>query len=596
MIRKILSMVFTGILVIGIFSVSAQTAVQRHGWLKTEGGYLLNEKGNIVQLKGMSFFWSRGDWYSGNIADFYSTSMVNFLVDQWKCTVVRVAYACDGGSCQGWEHCQRVIDAAIAKGIYVIIDWHAHDAHSHEGAAVSFFTEKANLYKNTPNVIFEPYNEPKWAGGAVAEDGSTTNALITWGAIKPYLKNVTKAIRATGSKNLVILGTPFYCQHPQLAASDPVKDDNGNQFENVAYSFHFYAASHGPSARYVSSQGGGMESEYLNAALGRVPVFITEWGTSHADGGLNYHEIDGTNTTWWFNNYINGQYKLSTCNWSVSNWQASSCFSGGSTSNPSPSGQIVKQILSQTTDEFEPPWKSGNVGDARDSVFTMPDGHAAIGINRQWGTGIRKEAARFRDKDDIDFHGSRDYWLSISTQGSTNWVSYKLNSTATSSKFVLRYLAKSGSGKVEVFFDDNKVGDINVQRNDSWVSAVLDMNASVGAHTLKLNFVATTDSGYKVGWFELTDNFVDVEHGAVKMVRSDIKVVSGSKGFNISFPSAHGYSSYTLLRADGRTFRSSAIPHGISDMSLQDLANGMWFLKLEGVQGNKLFKTMVIGK
>ena len=338
--------VIAGLVVICTMSTSmAATAVERHGWLKTQGGYLLNEHGNIVQLRGLSFYWSNPAW-SGY--SYYNEGTLNALVDQWKCTVVRLAYDRDHGNNNGWDGVQTVLNAAIKKGIYVIIDWHAHDAHNNEGAAVQFFREQAQKYKNTPNVIFEPYNEPINLSGN-REDGTQTTAEATWKGIKGYLKNVTQAIRDEGSKNLVILGTPFFCQFVNVAAGDQIKDKNGNTFENVAYAFHFYSASHGPEAYYVKGGDvGGMEGEYLQGGLGKVPVFVTEWGTTHSDGGEAHDYIDAENTEWWFSKFIDGQYKLSHCNWSVSNFEPSSAFSGGT--SPSASGKIAQKYIRSETE------------------------------------------------------------------------------------------------------------------------------------------------------------------------------------------------------------------------------------------------------
>jgi endoglucanase len=95
----------------------------------------------------MSFYWSRTDWpgYS-----YYNTSTVDFLVDSLKCTVVRVAYA--PGS--GWDGVKTVIDRAISKGIYVIIDWPPHNAHNEEQQAISFFKEQAQKYKKILQIDF----------------------------------------------------------------------------------------------------------------------------------------------------------------------------------------------------------------------------------------------------------------------------------------------------------------------------------------------------------------------------------------------------------------------------------------------------------
>lgn len=570
--------------------ISAQTPVQKHGELSTSGGYLLNKNGNIVQLRGMSFYWSRTDWpgYS-----YYNTSTVDFLVDSWKCTVVRVAYA--PGS--GWDGVKTVIDRAISKGIYVIIDWHSHNAHNEEQQAISFFKEQAQKYKNTPNVIFEVYNEPIVAGGASV--GTVEDAVKTWGVIKSYLKNVTQAIRNEGANNIVILGTPYYCQHVGVAASDPIKDNSGNPFKNVAYAFHFYSASHGPNAYYIEQDGGGMESTYLGTGLGRVPVFVSEWGTTHSNGGQPSEgktHIDATNTNWWFNNYINAKYKLSWCNWSVSSHERSSCFSGGT--NPSESGQIVMNLLkAQSVDEYEPEWKAGLEGPGKDATFNMPATIPAKQYNRYYGN-VQHTKVSFLERDQADPRSTNDSCLKVNTSGDENWVSYKVKLSETTGKIVIRTLAKSGDGKVEVYVDDTKAGEISVQKNTTWTSIITNINVSAGQHTLKLRFVNTTGTGYLIEWIELTNNPVAIDNALpqYRINNADPEIVVNKKGFRIDFPHNHGFTAYSIIGANGRVIRSGSINQSKSELNISGLPGGMWLIRLDNLNGAKLFKTVVSGK
>ncbi|NLW30042.1 MAG: cellulase family glycosylhydrolase [Fibrobacter sp.] len=597
MTRKFYRNLFSCIFIFGTtFSLFSQTPVQKHGWLKTQGKYLLNEKGNIVQLKGMSFFWSRSDWYNqgSSIDHFYSSSMVNLLVDQWKCTVLRVAYSTDGGSPQGWNYCQTVIDAAIAKGIYVIIDWHAHDAHNHESQAVSFFTEQAQKYLDVPNVIFEPYNEPTTAGQATPEDGSPANAIHTWEAIKPYLTNVTKAIRNTGSKNLIVLGTPYYCQHVGVAGEDPVTD-NGKPFENVAYSYHFYAASHGKEAYYykVEDEGGGQEARYLENGVLRVPVFVSEWGTSHSNGGLDgKNQIDETNTDWWFENWID-KYHLSWCNWSVSDWQASSAFSGGT--GESNSGRIVRKYLNNTKDEFEPPWVAGSNGPSGDSVFTMPNRHAAVSYNKYYGTNIIAENAAFLDRDTSDVNGSKLRWLKVSEGSDINWVEYNFNLSSSTRFFILRYLAKSGNGTFEIHVDGEKKADFSVTQTDSWKSDHVELDLSSGKHNIKLYFTNTSGS-YNLNWLELASE-VSTLPQKISLFNSASPVISNrSNSIQLVFPESHSYSSFSLIQANGSIYKNEKIKQNRSNIQINNLSSGIWFLKLNGLKGPEYSKIVITGK
>jgi len=280
--------VFIALLAI-ICTASAKdpTPVEKHGFLKTEGNRVLDQHGNPVQLRGMSFFWSQ--W----MEQFYTKRTVDWLVDDWKVTVVRAAmgvkhqetksgYMFDGGE---KRKVTTVADAAINRGIYVVIDWHDHHAYetSNTAAAEKFFQEMARAYGHLPNVIYEIFNEPE---------------RVSWPeVVKPYSERIIKAIREVDKKNLIIVGTPFWCQHVDLAADDPIKG-----FGNIVYSLHFYAASHKgdirDKAQYALDKG--------------IPLFVSEFGTTLASGtGF----LDSLETEAWFE--FMDEHKLSWCNWSI---------------------------------------------------------------------------------------------------------------------------------------------------------------------------------------------------------------------------------------------------------------------------------------
>jgi endoglucanase len=120
--------------------------------------------------------------------------------------------------------------------------------------AVAFFTDIAQRYGNSPNVIYEPFNEPR---------------RVSWAQIKPYHQAVVAAIRAVDPDNLIVLGTPTFSQDVDIAAQDPVAGTN------LLYTLHFYACTHKQPLR-----------DKANIALGLgLPLFITEFGATPADGG-----------------------------------------------------------------------------------------------------------------------------------------------------------------------------------------------------------------------------------------------------------------------------------------------------------------------
>ncbi len=235
------------------------TPVERHGALHVEEAQLRDEGGEPVQLRGVSSMWL--NWEDDGYAE--DPTALRWMRNSWGLTVVRAsmgvepdgAYLADPTRAR--QQVETIVGNAIEAGVYVIIDWHDHNAHDHQDEAVAFFGEMAMAYGDTPNVIYEPYNEP---------------LQVSWSnVIKPYHEAVVAAIREVDPDNVIILGTPNWSQHVQHAADDPVEGDN------LMYTLHFYACTHGAQLRQRAEV--ALE---LGAAL-----FVTEWGATHADGGLD---------------------------------------------------------------------------------------------------------------------------------------------------------------------------------------------------------------------------------------------------------------------------------------------------------------------
>ena len=275
---------FTAFAFTSTASAREQTPVEKHGFLRVEGNKIVNQHGEPVQLRGMSFFWSQ--W----MGQFYNKRTVDWLVDDWKVTVVRAAmgvkhhetksgYIFDAAE----KHkVKTVVDAAIKRGIYVVIDWHDHHAYDNASEAQRFFEEMARTYGKHPNIIYEIFNEPE---------------RVSWSeVVKPYSERIVNAIRVIDSTNIIILGTPFWCQHVDEAVKDPV---DGN---NLVYSLHFYAASHKGDIRDRAQY--ALDKGYA--------LFVSEFGTTLASGdGF----LDSLETEKWFE--FMDEHKLSWCNWSI---------------------------------------------------------------------------------------------------------------------------------------------------------------------------------------------------------------------------------------------------------------------------------------
>jgi endoglucanase len=258
------------------------SAVARYGQLGVRGNTIVDRNGNPVVLRGMSLNWSQ--WHG----KFYNYDCVKWLRDDWKITVLRAAMAVESGGYLTNPSVEKakviaVVDACINLGIYVIIDWHDHHAHLHTSQSVAFFEEMAAKYGTYPHVIYEIYNEPQ--------------PPASWDVdIKPYADTVVKHIRAIDPDNLIVVGTPSWSQDVYGAALNPLS------YNNITYTLHFYAASHGQWLRDVAAA-----ALSLGAAL-----FVSEFGTCESSGtGV----LDSVETEIWMR--FMEQNKLSWCNWSI---------------------------------------------------------------------------------------------------------------------------------------------------------------------------------------------------------------------------------------------------------------------------------------
>jgi hypothetical protein len=456
------------------------------------------------------------------------------------------------------------------------------------------------LYKDVPNVLFEPFNEPITSDGTKV--GSEVVAKTTWTQIRPYFEAVTKAIRDQGAENIVICGTPFYSQYVNVAGRDQIKDASGNLYKNIAYAFHFYAASHGPEAYYVTkNKTGGLEADILAGGLGVIPIFVTEWGTTHSDGGeggTNTY-IDEANTKWWFDKYVNGKYHLSWCNWSVSDFQISSLWQG-STSTLSQSGKLVQSLLtSQTTDIYNDPSEDGLAGPALDTVFSMPGTLLTARYNSSFGGSFSAYTVPWAIRDQVDARSTTRSSLIVYGGITNEWVKYNINSTsATKNIFVRCYdTSSTGTGNIDVYLDNVKKSSISIVKNSGWTYAKALLDVPAGKHTIKFVLTSAPKDGYCIEWFELSN----ADGPSVAVVRSTKAQIAMKKevvsivknGFVVTLPVGHKYTSYALIGVDGRSAKNGILVGSTPMIKFNDLPAGMWFVKLAGTEGIKNFKVVL---
>jgi endoglucanase len=278
-------------------SVALAAPIDRHGALTVSGGKVVDKNGLPPQLRGMSFYWSQAKVGK----DFYNAKVVDWMASDWNVSILRAAMAVEGD----WSTAEKgylsdptgnkarvkaVVDQAIAKGVYVIIDWHDHNALDHKAKAVEFFTEMSKTYGKSPNVIFEIFNEP---------------LDVPWSSLKTYATDLLAAIR-TNSDNLVIVGTGKYDTELIPPSKDPI-----TTYKNVAYAFHMYASEEWHHTHYMKRAD--------SAIAAGLPLFVSEWGLTLASG-------NGTLNMSWIEEFWGWMEanKLSNCAWSISDAAESS--------------------------------------------------------------------------------------------------------------------------------------------------------------------------------------------------------------------------------------------------------------------------------
>ena len=268
------------------------TPVGVHGQLKVSGNKIVDQNGNPVTLHGMSMY----DW-SQQGRQFYNASAVGHLAKDFDCAILRVPILPQNAT-SGLARLEAVLDAAIANGIYAIIDWHGGGA-SQQTTAATFFGSMSAKYGSTPNIMYEPWNEP----------------TVAWATVKTYHEAVIAAIRANDPDNIIFLGTPQWDQKPDTAAADPVTTST-----NLAYVVHFYANSH-PLA--------GFQKAITTTLNANLAIFVTEYGGCSANGNGTFNATELQK--WW--TFLDAN-DIGCTNWAVeTNGETSSIFKTNASAN-----------------------------------------------------------------------------------------------------------------------------------------------------------------------------------------------------------------------------------------------------------------------
>lgn len=304
--------------------------------LRIDGARFIDAQGRTVQPRGVNYSgfefavmqgWSAED-PSGAQAGQAGGPRWSALAS-WKVNTLRLPLneaSWLGHTCmdtEGVEHdpdpgnnyraaVQGQVQQAIAAGLYVILDlhWSAPGRHcpllqmqmANADHSIAFWRSVAETFRDQPAVMFELFNEPftdfgfrgnAWTAVMHGEGGRFTSFPATsrggvWKEIKTEwavasYQAMLDAVRATGARNIVLVGSLQYAQDLsgwlQHRPTDPLQ-----QMAAVWHPYPTFGAPWGSPAHAQPNEAPEVFEQILGILAAGIPVIATETGDRNTPG------------------------------------------------------------------------------------------------------------------------------------------------------------------------------------------------------------------------------------------------------------------------------------------------------------------------
>jgi hypothetical protein len=260
----------------------------------------------LVTVKGGKEVWLQGvnvpslEW---SVKGERILKGIGIAIDDWKANVIRLPVKADYWFGRGTKHntqtdggaaYRTLIDQAVAlaasKGAYLVLDLHHYRAPRADDLV--FWTDAATRYKNHPAVLFDLLNEPHsttwevWRDGGFIEEkkkAGDEDAFLSpeeklhnkRGFVSPGMQKMLDTVRATGAKNIVVVGGLDYAY--DLTGIAPYPAVNGRPGSSTGYPLTDKSGNGIMYASHVYPWKKGWQKKFLDAAA-KHPILLGEVG------------------------------------------------------------------------------------------------------------------------------------------------------------------------------------------------------------------------------------------------------------------------------------------------------------------------------
>ncbi len=355
--------------------------------LKVVGTRVVNSRGERVRLRGVNAACL--EWTSNGEGHILET--VTVAIRDWHVNHIRLPLAQDRWFGKAPEQkdggtayralVKQVVDLCALRGCYIMLDLHwsdcgewGKDIGQHplpDRNSLAFWKEVAQVYKDHPAVIFDLYNEPYHVSWDAWRDGGKVTERSRSGKSRDFdgvgMKAMLDAVRATGAKNVVVVGgLDWSYDMSGFLKGYQLADRTGN---GIIYANHAYPFKGDTVERWIAK---------MEAATRTLPVIVSEFG------GRNAKDEP------WVRQVLQA---LEDHQWDWTAWDmhpaASPCLIRNWTYTPTPFfGQWVKLAL-----EDNLPRDAPAAAQAQEKAAGLFEGHQDVGEIRHPGSIAFDQAA-----------------------------------------------------------------------------------------------------------------------------------------------------------------------------------------------------------